>query len=91
MHHVENSIDLHEKIRRVLMLDWDPIRINEIPEAEDEYDSYVASLYAMLISDKPVSEVFEYLVWAEAEHMGLTVDRQRTLGVAEKLVGLTDY
>jgi hypothetical protein len=41
-----------------------------------------------LITRKPVKEVFEYLLWVENEHMGLTADRQRTRSIAERLVGL---
>lgn len=85
---IEQARALHQKIKSVLMQDWDPIGVQAIPEAEDEYDSYVPTLYSMLISRKPVSEVFEYLVWLETEHMGLTVDRQRTLSIAEKLIDL---
>ncbi|MDR1423275.1 MAG: hypothetical protein LBI92_01515 [Azoarcus sp.] len=79
---------LHQSIKNVLMQDWDPIGVQAISGAEDEYDSYVPTLYSMLISRRPVNEVFKYLVWLEAEHMGLTVDYQRTLSIAEKLVGL---
>ncbi|GGY20405.1 hypothetical protein GCM10011289_25020 [Paludibacterium paludis] len=85
---IEQARALHQKIKSVLMRDWDPIGVQAIPEAEDEYDSYVPTLYSMLISRKPVSEVFEYLAWLETEHMGLTVDRQRTLSIAEKLIDL---
>jgi hypothetical protein len=79
---------LHQYIKNVLMQDWDPIGVQAISGAEDEYDSYVPTLYAMLISRKPVIEVFKYLVWLETKHMGLTADRQRTFSIAEKLVDL---
>jgi len=79
---------MHEKIKNVLMQDWDPIGVQEIPEAQDEYDNYVPMIYSMLISRKPVNEVLEYLLWLEGEHMGLTVDHQRTQLIAEKLVSL---
>jgi len=84
----ERALTLHWKIRNVLLKEWDPIGIQAIPEAEDEYDGYVPTLYSMLVSRKPIHEVFEYLLWLETEHMGLTVDRQRTQSIAEKLVGL---
>jgi hypothetical protein len=77
---------LHQEIRRILMQDWDPIGVQEIPEAYDEYDSYVPTIYSMLITQKPLAELFEYLVWLESEHMGLLVDRQRTQYVSEKLI-----
>ena len=70
---------LQKKIKNVLKKEWDPNGIQMIIEAEDEYDSYVPTLYSMLISGKPVNQIFEYLIWLETEHMGLIVDRQRTL------------
>lgn len=85
---IEHARALHKQIKNVLMQDWDPIGVQAVPEAQDEYDSYVPTIYSMLISRKPINEVLEYLLWLEGEHMGLTVDRQRTQFITEKLVGL---
>src|ERR1700752_1521462 len=52
---------LHAAIKDVLLKEWDPIGVQAIPEAQDEYDAYVSAIYSMLISRKPVSEVFKYL------------------------------
>ena len=86
----ERARTLHYRIKRVLFRDWDPIGIQEIPEAQDEYDSYVPAIYSMLIARKSINEVFEYLLWLETEHMGLTADRQQTRSIAEKLVDLNN-
>lgn len=80
---------MHQKIREVLLKEWDPIGVRAIPEAQDEYDAYVPTLYSMLIAGKPVCEVFEFLLWIEGEQMGLTVDRQRTQCIAERLMSLS--
>ncbi|NDP59178.1 MAG: hypothetical protein GZ090_07465 [Oxalobacteraceae bacterium] len=77
---------LHQKIHEVLQKDWDPIGIQFISDADDEYGAYVPAIYSMLIARKPSSQVLEYLLWLETEHMGLTADRQRTQKIAEKLV-----
>lgn len=79
---------LHRKIREVLLKEWDPIGIQDIPEAQDEYDDYVRDVYSILIFRKPVSEMLEYLLWLETEHMGLTADKQRAQSIAEKLIAL---
>jgi hypothetical protein len=86
----ERARALHQKIRDVLLKEWDPVGVQDIPEAQDEYDGYVPTLYSMLIARKPIHEVFEYLLWLETEHMGLSADKQRTRSIAEKLVGLSD-
>jgi len=87
---IERARTLHEKIKTVLIQDWDPIGVQEIPGAQGEYDSYVHQIYLMLISRKPMNDVLEYLLWLEREHMGLTVDYQRTQFIAEKLVDLVE-
>ena len=79
---------LHQKIRDILLNEWDPIGVRSIAEANDEYDGYVPTIYKMIISRKPAYEIFEYLLWLEGTHMGLTVDRPRTLFIAEKLGSL---
>lgn len=69
----------HEVIRQALLREWDPIGVGDIPEAQGEYDHYVATIYKMLISRKPRNEVFDYLWWLETDHMGLVGDgRQRS-------------
>jgi hypothetical protein len=35
---LERARTLHEKIKSVLMQDWDPIGVKGIAEAQDEYD-----------------------------------------------------
>lgn len=73
-------------IKQALINEWDPIGIGDIPEAQDEYDSYVATIYKFYLQNKTKSEIFDYLWWIETEHMGLVGDRQRTEKFAEKLL-----
>lgn len=80
----------HEAIKRALLKEWDPIGVSEIAEAQDEYDSYVPTIYKMLISQKPRHEIFDYLWWLETEHMGLTGDRQATEKFADRLMKIPD-
>ena len=37
------------RVRDVLMREWDPIGVSGIPEAADEYDSYLGTIYLMLL------------------------------------------
>lgn len=82
------TIALYREIREVLFREWDPIGVQAMRGAEDEYDAYVPVLGSMVIARKSVNELFEHLLWLETEHMGLAADRQRTQRVAEKLVNL---
>ena len=82
---LQNAQSLQKKIKEVLLKDWDPIGIQNITEAQDEYDAYVSSIYKLLISQKTENEIFNYLWWVETEHMGLIGDKQRTLAITKKL------
>ena len=54
------------------MRSWDPIGVNGIPEAADEYDAYVAQAYVMLMDHEAgVEEIATYLFRIATEHMGL--------------------
>jgi hypothetical protein len=70
------------------MEEWDPIGVSHIPEAADEYDGYVPTVYKLLIRRSPRHEIFDYLWWLETEHMGLCGDRQATERVAARLLAL---
>ncbi len=85
---LERAKNLHTEIKDIMLRDWDPIGIQDVREASDEYDSYVPSVYKLLISQKPIHEIFEYLWWVETEHMGLIGDRQATEAIAKKLQSL---
>lgn len=76
-------------IKRILLEDWDPIGISSLPDAQNEYDGYVAEVYRLLSRGATRSELIDYLWWVETEHMGLIADRQRTEKVASQLAGLS--
>ena len=60
-----------EEIRQILLNDWDPIGVKEIPEARDEYDSYIGGVYGLLCSSATAEEIAVYLAGIEARAMGL--------------------
>ena len=86
--HLEDATNLQQTIKEILLREWDPIGIQAIPEANSEYDAYVATLYKLIVSQKPSHEIESYLWWAETEHMGLIGDQQKTKFITKKLVPL---
>ena len=40
--------EVQNAIREVLIREWDPIHIQDVPEAQDEYDGYVGGVYRLL-------------------------------------------
>ena len=78
-----------QTIRAALMRDWDPIGVAEIPEAADEHDSYIGSVYRILTATLSEDELVEFLYRTETETMGLSADsRERVREVARKLLTL---
>jgi hypothetical protein len=80
----------HSSIRDILLKEWDPIGINQIPEAQDEYDAYVGEVHRLLSRRASSREIFDYLWWLETQHMALCGDRQRTEKIAERLANLVN-
>jgi hypothetical protein len=81
-----NNVMLHEKVRTILLRDWDPIGVNDLPEAQDEYDSYVQPISEMLKQGKDVNEVYAYLRWVVKDYMCLDGNEDTDRAIAEKLV-----
>ena len=60
-----------ENIRKVLLQEWDPIGVKDIPEAQDEYDSYAGGVYRLLASHSSAEQIARHLAQIEDEQMGL--------------------
>ncbi len=59
------------KIRRVLMDEWDPIGVHDVPEAADEYDRYIGGIYGLIQRNVPEREISAYLRTLEIDEMGM--------------------
>ena len=86
--HLDRARDYHQAIRRILLRDWDPIGVADLPQAQDEYDSYIAEVYGLLIRREPRHKLVDFLWWAETEHMALCGNRSRTEQVADRLLNI---
>src|SRR5438552_13299818 len=87
--YLDHARSYHEAIRHRLLHDWDPIGVAHVPQAQDEYDSYVSQIYGMLIRREPRHKLVDFLWWVETENMGLYGNRQRTERVADLLLQLS--
>ena len=83
----EKAIEIQESIRQILFYDWDPIGINDFGP-DDEYDSYVGSIYRLLASGADEYKIIERLYQFETNSMGLNGNREKLKNVAEKLMKL---
>ena len=63
--------EVMQAIRDALMRHWDPIGVADVPEAADEYDSYIAQVYRILAGTRSADELIEFLYRTETQAMGL--------------------
>jgi hypothetical protein len=75
-------------IRAVLLEDWDPCFVRDVPEAQDEYDSYELQIYGMLRNGTSEERLAEYLYRVETEQMASTAQKPVLLRVAQKLFAI---
>jgi hypothetical protein len=79
------------EVRRILLGDWDPIGVQDLPEeyrraATDEYDSYISAIVGMLSADRSQREIADFLYDTEIRDMGGRRDRSAADAAAAKLV-----
>jgi hypothetical protein len=77
-------------LRELLMREWDPIGVRDVPTAQDEYDNYTGEAYVMLDRGATTEDMERYLRSVE-DYMGLTQTRDmldRRQRVAELLIAL---
>jgi hypothetical protein len=88
-HRDDRARQIQESIRGVLLHEWDPIGVKDVPEAQDEYDGYVGGVYGLLVSGATAEQLAEHLWKIETDTMGLsTPDQAALLPVAQNLRGL---
>jgi hypothetical protein len=80
----------YEPVRLILLRDWDPIGVSDIPEAQDEYDGYVLQICGMLMRQESRQRLVDHLWWVESEHMGMPGDRRHTEEIADRLIRLRE-
>ena len=67
--------EIQDAIRAVLLREWDPIGVRDVPEAQDEYDGYVGGVYRLLANGATAPELAEHLARIERDSMGLSPQR----------------
>ena len=83
------SREIRREIRRVLLQEWDPIAVKDVPEAQDECDIYVGGVFALLVRKASEDEIIERLYSIEKDRMGLACsDKQALRTVARALLAI---
>jgi hypothetical protein len=78
---------IQDAIADVLLRNWDPIGIKDVPQAQDEYDSYVADVYRLLESGATAKDIARHLVQVETDSLGFQdTEPKMLIPVAKKLL-----
>ena len=80
---------MRDEVRRILVADWDPIGVGDVPQARDEYDEYLPPLLGMLASGTSVRKLSSYLLKIERDSLGLEGDPDRANRVATRLLNIS--
>ena len=74
--------------REILMREWDPIGVAEIPEAADEYDSYIPDVFALLQKGATAKDLAAHLDAITLYTIGLSPNAQRSSAAASALLAM---
>jgi hypothetical protein len=76
-----------ERLRRVLLDEWDPIGVGSNPNLADEYDSYIPRIIKALDTGETPEAIAELLFGIEVNWGGVPEERRLAcLAVARQLV-----
>lgn len=86
----EQEKKLYRQTDEVLHYMWDPIGVRGIAQTRDEYHSYLAKVFSMLIEDVESKVIAEYLENIDSKSMGLNPDKENALHIAQTLLGMRE-
>jgi hypothetical protein len=72
--------EIQTRMRPVLMEDWDPIGVSDVPEAADEYDGYIEGIYVLLRDGASDERIEQHLSEIETKTMGLGPNARNDYG-----------
>lgn len=80
------QLKLYETIDEILWRDWDPIGVNDMPEARNEYQSYLPHIFRLAIEGKDAEHISSSLVATIECNIGLSVSKGHCLRIARKII-----
>jgi len=80
------DLALYRAVDEVLHYVWDPIGVSGIPEARDEYQSYLPQVFKLVRERQSEDAIASYLSTIATERMGLSERKEHDLEVAQLLL-----
>jgi hypothetical protein len=85
----DRAKEIQRAIGEVLLRNWDPLGVKDVPQAQDEYDSYVGGVYRLIASGASAKQIAEHLVRIETDRLGYPdTDPKMLIPLANKLLRL---
>jgi hypothetical protein len=82
---------LMQPVRQILLTEWDPLGVADIPECFDEYDYYARTVCRYLEDGTDEFKLTAYLAQVRAISMGLShFDDERDQRVVRRLLALLE-
>jgi len=81
--------ELYQRTDEVLHYLWDPIHVSGIPQARDEYQSYLPQVFSLVTRCASSAEIADCLTSIERDQMGLSItdqSKKRNVEVADILL-----
>lgn len=75
-------------IQALLWEEWDPIGVNDISTASDEYDRYAGEVYSMLSRGADADEIARHLSWSVRTRMGIGASDEDSLKIARRALAI---
>jgi hypothetical protein len=80
------QLELYKRTDEILLRYWDLIGVSGIPEAEDEYHSYLPQVVRLAVDCADQHKISECLFKVETGSMRLPGDKQRCKQTAEMVL-----
>ncbi len=79
---------LYRAVSKVLLQEWDPCSVSDVPESQDEYHGYIPQVFRLVREGASRDAIGDHLFRIETERMGSTVERRTLDPVAARLARL---
>lgn len=77
-----------KRIDDILWFDWDPIGVNDIEDARDEYQSYTPEIFELKIKGADRSSIANRLNEIAVDRMGLLGNIEHCIKIADRIVAV---
>lgn len=88
MKFTERQLYLYKEIDKILWEKWDPIGVNDYPEARDEYHSYLPQIFKLKLNNASEIEIANYLNNITIDRMGMSGNLAHCKEIARQIIEL---